>query len=191
MVEASSGADVIRCEFSANEAFEAGAAVAGDIVTSIDLEECLIGDNLAGGAISIGPGGIRIERCTIVGNEDGACVGEDLGWGGFVVVNSIIAYNEGPAFANNANLHADLTCCDICGNSGGNWNTAPVIGQLGQDGNIEAYPAFCDRILGDYRVEEGSPCAPHSPPNPECDLIGAYGVGCGVVRTEEIGRAHV
>ena len=32
---------------------------------------------------------------------------------------------------------------------------------------------------GDFYIDCNSPCAPFSPPNPECDLIGAWPVGCG------------
>lgn len=43
--------------------------------------------------------------------------------------NTIVAYNDGPAFENNADLHARLSCCDPYLNTGGNWDTAPVIGR--------------------------------------------------------------
>lgn len=181
--EAASWADVWRCTFTRNHAGVLGAAAAGDIVTTINLSWCLIHDNLAGGALGLHYGGIRVTSCTIVGNAGGACLGTDGGWGGYLLENTVVAYNGGPAFADNPDLHASLSCCDLYLNTAGNWNTAPVMGQLGQDGNIQAAPAFCNASGADYRLDEASPCAPFTPPNPQCDLIGAFGVGCGSVAT--------
>ncbi len=40
-------------------------------------------------------------------------------------------------------------------------------------------PVFCDATPEDYRLDETSPCAPFSEPDAECDLIGAWPIGCG------------
>jgi hypothetical protein len=71
-----------------------------------------------------------------------------------------------------------LTCCDIFGNAGGDW-VGPIAGQLGVNGNICEDPLFCDAANLDFTLHADSPCAPFTPPNPECDLIGAWPVGCG------------
>jgi len=71
-----------------------------------------------------------------------------------------------------------LTCCDLYGNAGGDWIGA-VAGQYGVNGNICEDPLFCDAGSSDFTLQAISPCAPFSPPNPECDLIGAWPVGCG------------
>ena len=70
------------------------------------------------------------------------------------------------------------TCCDIYGNAGGDW-VGTIAGQLGQDGNICEDPLFCDPENGDFTLHCTSPCAPFTPPNTECDLIGAWPIGCG------------
>jgi hypothetical protein len=71
-----------------------------------------------------------------------------------------------------------LGCCDIYGNEYGDW-TDPIEDQLGINGNISEEPLFCDPETGDFTLHENSPCAPFTPPNEECDLIGAWPVGCG------------
>jgi hypothetical protein len=72
---------------------------------------------------------------------------------------------------------AQLTCCDLHGNAGGDWVGA-LAPQLGTNGNICLDPLFCDAPAGDLRLQPSSPCAPYTPPNPECDLLGAQPVGC-------------
>ena len=73
----------------------------------------------------------------------------------------------------------ELSCCTIYGNTGGNWGTWCIEDQLGTNGNISLDPLFCDLPGGDLHLLAESPCAPFSEPNPECDLIGAWPVGCG------------
>ena len=55
--------------------------------------------------------------------------------------------------------------------------------QYGIRGNISADPLFCAPGEDDFRLQEGSPCAPDY--NPDCGLIGAWPVGCGGTPTEE------
>jgi hypothetical protein len=66
----------------------------------------------------------------------------------------------------------------VYGNAGGDW-VGCIEDQYGINGNISEDPLFCDPETGDFRLQEGSPCGPFSPPNEECDLIGAWPVGCG------------
>jgi hypothetical protein len=70
-----------------------------------------------------------------------------------------------------------LSCCDIYGNVGGDW-VGGLEDHLGINGNISEDPLFCDPENGDFTISSDSPCAPFSPPNEECDLIGAWPVGC-------------
>ena len=72
----------------------------------------------------------------------------------------------------------DLHCCDIYGNTGGDYHFW-IESQYGINGNISENPQFCDPDSGDFTVDSASPCAPFTEPNPECDLIGAWPVGCG------------
>jgi hypothetical protein len=54
-----------------------------------------------------------------------------------------------------------------------------VADQFGAEGNIALDPLFCDPQYDDLTINAGSPCAPDSPYNPECGLIGAWPVACG------------
>ena len=51
----------------------------------------------------------------------------------------------------------------------------------GQTGSIAADPLFCDLSNRDLGLLEMSPCAPYTPPNVECHLIGALPVGCTTI----------
>lgn len=68
-----------------------------------------------------------------------------------------------------------LTCCDVYGNV----SLGTAASQMGQNGNIEEDPCFCDAPEGNYGLLSDSPCTPYSEPNPECALIGAWDEGCG------------
>ena len=70
-----------------------------------------------------------------------------------------------------------LTCTNLHGNAGGDWVDG-LESYLGVDGNISQDPMFCNPAAGEFTLHALSPCAPHSPPNPECDLIGAWPVAC-------------
>ena len=72
---------------------------------------------------------------------------------------------------------AILSCCDVYGNEGGDW-TGLIAGQLGLYGNISLDPLICNASQQDFHLQEGSPCAPASPPHPQCGLVGAWEVGC-------------
>jgi len=52
------------------------------------------------------------------------------------------------------------------------------IGNLSESNNITNDPLFCGEAGGDFTLSVGSPCAPYSAPNEECDLIGAWPVAC-------------
>jgi hypothetical protein len=100
-----------------------------------------------------------------------------------VFENTIIADSvEGPAVMSFGGV-ATFSCCDIFGNEGGDW-TGWLSEQLGLRGNICEDPLFCDPGTRDFRLSVGSPCAPDTPPTPECGLIGAWPVGCGSTSAE-------
>jgi hypothetical protein len=201
-------ATVSDCEFSGNSACHGGGLYfrSGSAPT---LTDCLIFSNTAthssGGIHWEHFCTATITRCTFAGNSAMRCGGMNVSkfcgvlarnctfWGnsatyvGVVCAgvesvleleNTIIAFStQGEAVGCN---EADviLTCCDIFGNAGGDW-VGFIAGQLGVDGNISEDPLFCDSEDWDFRLHEESPCAPFSPPNEECDLIGSWPVGCG------------
>jgi hypothetical protein len=102
------------------------------------------------------------------------------------ISNNIVAGNSAPT---GGGIHAFLpgadavfACNDVWGNPGGDY-TGYVVDPTGTAGNVSADPLFCGPSLGDYRLDEASPCAPDHSPG-DCDLIGALGVGCGVTAIE-------
>ncbi len=123
-----------------------------------------------------------VDVCTFVGNiaDHGAAI--SAGYGSLVTVaNSLIAGNEGGGALYCDGGLFELSCSDIWGNVNGDW-TGCIAGQEGFDGNISLDPLFCDAAGGDLTLDADSPCAPEA--NPDCGLIGAWPVGCGITGVE-------
>jgi hypothetical protein len=76
-----------------------------------------------------------------------------------------------------------LDCCDVHANANGDW-VGCIADQYGINGNISADPLFCDPDNGNFYLQCSSPCAAFTSPNPQCDLIGAWPVGCGGTAVE-------
>jgi hypothetical protein len=118
---------------------------------------------------------LTFTNCTFCDNSDAGVAAIYAEWE-FTMTNTIIAFSQGGA-AIECWSTPTLTCCDLYGNMGGDW-VGSIAGQYGINGNISENPLFCNRIGGEFQLRGGSPCAPFSPPNQECDLIGAWPVGC-------------
>jgi len=145
-------ARIERCTFVHNAADHRGAALGTGKSSHATLVNCTFWNNPAPwGSLELSDGGAVLENCIITANPTGPSM-----------------YVDGPA---------DLSCCDIWGNSGGDW-VEGIAEQYGVNGNIAEDPQLCDPENGDFQIAESSPCAPFTPPNPECDLIGAWPVGC-------------
>jgi predicted outer membrane repeat protein len=92
------------------------------------------------------------------------------------VENTILSFSSsGEAVYCDGTSAANLLCCDVYGNQGGDWEGC-ISFQEGQNGNFGEDPLFCDTLNGDFHLEESSPCAPAQ--QPSCGLIGALGPGC-------------
>ena len=140
-------------------------------VGSAVLTNCLFAEN-AGPCIAT-------QDCTSL-----AVVGSTLTGGlhfdntGATISNSIIAFGpRGATVTCIGKATAELTCCDVYGNQGGDW-VGCIADQADQDGNLAADPFFCRPRLFDYQISSTSPCAAANAP-PGCGLIGASPVGCG------------
>ncbi|MCK4304864.1 MAG: right-handed parallel beta-helix repeat-containing protein [Candidatus Eisenbacteria sp.] len=178
-----SAATLVNCRFVDNIAVGGGAIACDFTDVPPTLTGCIFSGNVAGtygGAVFCGSSSPTIINCTFYGNSapsgGGICceANSDL-----ILENCIISFStEGEAvLVTGSSSSATLTCCDIFGNAGGDW-VGYIAPQQGINGNISAYPLFCDPGNGDFTLQSCSPCAPFSPPNPECDLIGACPVGC-------------
>ncbi len=198
-------AEISNCTFRQNTADDAGALyfIFGCAAT---VRDCLFADNSAteAAAVDIMMCNALLERCTFTGNSamQGTLCSCKMSsvqirgctfWGNSslyapVVIcgelnvtleNTVVAFSqEGSAVGGGLFSDITLTCCDLYGNPGGDW-VGSIADQYGINGNICEDPLFCDPENGDFTVACTSPCAPFTPPNPECDLIGAWPVGCG------------
>jgi hypothetical protein len=150
--------------------------------SSPTLIGCTFWNNTAeiqGGAMRCTRASPVVISCTFVGNHapqaSGGIFCDDNA--SLIIENTIIAFNgDAEAVFCAGASQVTSTCCDVYGN-GVDWDGC-LEGQWGVDGNIWEDPMFCDYPNGDFGLLEGSPCAPFSEPNTECDLIGAWPVGC-------------
>jgi len=121
-------------------------------------------------------GGV-LNTCTIVENSatvGGGGVHCEAGSGS--IYRSIIAFTEGgygvAATSGNA---PTLSCCDVFGNAGGNYDS--VVGdQTGLNHNFSLDPEFCDWDDADYRLFDTSPCLEAY--SPCTQSVGRWGLGC-------------
>jgi len=177
--------DLTRCFFisNRNEAGNGGAVVL-DYSASADFVDCTFLGNAAqlGGAVyAWEENSFDLAGCTLYGNSAGsgsAIHVEGTTWITTVERTIITAGLGGAAvsFGTEASVPA-FACSDIFGNEGGDW-VGPLAAQLGVNGNICQDPLLCSPVGQDFDLQEGSPCAPYTLPNPECPLIGAWPVGC-------------
>jgi hypothetical protein len=170
-----------RCQFVENSATVGGAVTvaSGSLPT---IEGCTFACNTAtmhfGGGLSLVWSIVTVRDCTFGWNAAPAGGGIYSGYGGSLEMhNSIVAFSTMGAGVECGGVDPTLTCCDIYGNDNGDW-VGCVANQYGINGNICADPLFCNPGDLNFRLEEESPCAPFSEPNPECDLLGAWPVGC-------------
>lgn len=126
-----------------------------------------------------------VHGCTFYGNsaEDGSSI-RIYGNVEPTIENCILSFGrDGEVIGGGSSSMITLACCDIFGNGAGDW-IGPIENQYGIDGNISEDPLFCDAAGSDFTISTHSPCAPASPPNPECGLIGAHPTECGTTPTE-------
>ncbi|MCA9728213.1 MAG: T9SS type A sorting domain-containing protein, partial [Candidatus Eisenbacteria bacterium] len=174
------------CVFLRNEAdFGGGAHVYG---TSGSILRSSWSGNRArqsGGGLYAAEGHLEIGRATFVDNEGrrgGAIALLATAPTDLLLRESIVAFNKGNQAIDCGKGSVDAWRSDVWGNTGGDW-TDCLTGQLGLRGNISADPLFCDRVGGDLRVEESSPCATGL--GLEDGPMGAFPVGCGAPRAED------
>jgi hypothetical protein len=178
----SSAATITDCLFRQNVALRNGAGIYITTGSDVLVERVTFVANeawLNGAALAVNAASATLRNGTLYGNQ---CDGANGIWvinGGTVTIeNSILSFAASgfPVICDGGTV--SVSCTDVYGNAMGDWVDclAPF---FGQNGNIHADPLFCDPEAGNFRLRTDSPCAPGTPPNPECDLIGAWPVGCG------------
>ena len=175
-----------RCVFSGNYAGYDGGAIASWCPTQI-VDCTFIGNTATGGSgIYISGADLTMANCTF--HRQIALEGAIWLYGSVnaVIDNTIIAFTGdlGESIFCTGNPNVTLSCCDFYGNIGGDW-VGCIADQFGIRGNISEDPLFCDAPNDDLTLDCSSPCAPFTPPNEECDLIGAWPVGCGGTPIQE------
>jgi hypothetical protein len=160
-----------------------GAVAIGEPRSSlVEITENLMVGNHAGdvgGAIASieSLAGIVVSRNTIVGCEA-------LHGGGIGVVSppaTVSIENNIVADATGSGLYFSGSPSNLATGCNDAWNTTPPFeGCVPSPTDFSADPRFCDPSAGDYTIAANSPCAPENSPV-GCGLIGAYGVGCGVI----------
>ncbi len=161
-----------HCVFEDNSAWTGPAGALSVESSDVTVQYCTFLDN-GEPSVEAGGGSIRFEHSTFINPH---VVSLMLINANGTLDNCILAFGGDPVHCYGS--EPILACCDIFGNSGGNW-VGCIADQYGIRGNISADPQFCDLAGGDLTLHCTSPCAPFTPPNPECDLIGAWPVGCG------------
>ncbi|MBD3237532.1 MAG: hypothetical protein GF330_12570 [Candidatus Eisenbacteria bacterium] len=178
----------LECLFVDNHAQTGGAGYfAGD--SAPEFLDCTFVRNSAavrGGGLAAFDCDPLIRGCTFSECAGGSEGGAICFWLGTITIErSIIAFGTcGPSIFIGVDGHAQLSCCDIFGNVGGDW-IEPFADQLGSNGNLSADPLFCPGAAETLYLREDSPCAPFTPPNADCDLIGAWPIGCLLAGSDE------
>ncbi len=153
------------------------------------FDSCFVIANDAGsggGGIVVTSGGTpTLSRLTVVGNIGNNSNG--AGISSFITANPIIqdcivAFNEGPGILTGIYGSVEMSCNDVYGNTGGNYDGF-VSDQTGINGNISEDPLFCNYDNWVLSLAEQSPCLPE---NNDCGLLmGALGMDCTLTGAEE------
>jgi predicted outer membrane repeat protein len=180
---------IIRCEFISNSSNSRGGAIMA-YYSAVTLQSCvLVANCCAGQGGGMSCDGVECEcsvySCTFAQNLTTAGSEAAAGvicenYAQLSMVNSIIVYSpNGAALSCDIGSQAHLACCDVFGNTGGDWVDC-VADQLGVEGNFSANPKFCDLAATDLTLEDCSPCLPGQHPDGyDCaGIIGALGSGC-------------
>ncbi|MBD3237809.1 MAG: hypothetical protein GF330_13990 [Candidatus Eisenbacteria bacterium] len=181
---AQSSPAIIGCLLAGNSAAYGGGLSC--FMSSPRIDHCTIIHNHAehGAAIDCELASPVIRNCTLSGNQAGLGMGAAGGiecWDYSTpeIYGTIIAFSvEGQAMQCWSSSTAELSCCDLYGNEGGDW-VGPIGDQLFVRQNRMLDPCFCDMALGDYHLWNYSPCHQEG-----CGIIGAWPVGCW--ETQEI-----
>lgn len=168
-----------RCTFYADTAWNHGGGVEC-YSCAAEFEGCVFSANYAwqwGGALSCERASPSVTGCTFVANVSRAdpCVISLNSSSDLRLAQSIMAFNGWIPINCNDGSSASLRCCDVFGNTGGDWVRC-ITDQLGVDGNFSLDPEFCELDSRDLRLRSSSPCCPES--TEACGLIGALPAAC-------------
>jgi len=178
-------ATIDNCGFEGNSA-DVGHGGAVDLYSCpAAFSRCTFLGNTAaafGGGVFCNAGSdATIEGCTFIQNTAEHGAGVAVGANSHPALgNSIIAFSTagGAVYCHDFDPGTvSLACCDLYGNTGGDWVDCGA-GQQGTNGNLSENPMFCGEAApgAPYALEPDSPCAAEN--SQGCGLIGAWDVGC-------------
>lgn len=164
------------CSFYDNAAVAAGGAIyCGDSAPL--LTRCTFAQNVAaqGGGVQVDttPANqwLQVTACTFYGQSPDAVACRDAR---LQLQRTILVFGAGgPAVSCAEGCELTVSCCDVYGNSGGDWTGCLAVWE-GSGDNLSADPRFCDPQAGDLTLAEDSPCLLA----PECGRLGAWPQGC-------------
>ncbi len=165
------------CVFDSNQADFGGAGISASY-GSLTVEDCLFSHNQCpdgiGAAVQVSRAPTTISGSTIYGSQ-GSSV--HYATDALTITSTIIAAGTGDSLGRNAATDPDptISCCDFFGNDE-DWPDF-ISGNLGNDGNIEADPYFCNPMFDDYHLYMVSPC--NGDNAGDCGQIGLYPAACG------------
>lgn len=170
-----------NCAFRENSADEAAGAVYCTDHSPTSFSDCVFLLNVAatGAALSCWSSSEpTLTGCTFYANTSGAASATILceTQSAPTIERSVIAFTSGGAalIMDQTSDAAELICCDLFGNDGGDWIGA-LADDLAQNGNILSDPLFCDPAAGNLYLQPESPCAETQS---GCGRMGAFGIGC-------------
>jgi len=147
-----------------------------------ELSGCSFYSNeaVAGGGLAAAAGTSAITSCTLQWNAATRGGGVAALDGAIVTLTGVLIVSSriGEAVACEGGARVTLSCSDLYGNAGGDWEGTDIADQFGVDGNISASPHFCYAHpwkYDDWSVHEDSPCAEAQS---ACGLIGAWPADC-------------
>lgn len=192
-IECSNGSSptIRNCLFLNNGSLARGGAFFCSDGATPEIGNCIFAANQAdadGGALCGYAAAPIVSNCTFAENEalQGSAIAA-INTGVWDLYNLIlVSAPAGEPVACLGDATVTLYCGDVYGNAAGDW-VGCLSGQDLINGNISRDPQFCDAANYDYTINSESPCVPFTDPNPECDLIGALGVGCGAIVVYEDG----
>ena len=148
------------------------------------LENVIITDNLAsvdGGGIYCDESSASLVNATVTSNMANRGGGiYSMNFSAITVINSIIWSNTGDQI----NINDDTITISYSNISGGMSGIIINVGTVNWlDGNINAFPVFCDPDSGDYTLADNSPCVGTGEGGTN---MGALGIGCGYISTDNM-----